>query len=73
MPATLTVIGRNCFGRYDIVRERVQGEDCDWCGQTGNQFGKLYRYGHQPDSINGRINWARGTFCEYGCCKSFHG
>lgn len=72
----MKTIGRNCFARYDIIRERanvtpaVIRKGCDWCGQTSPN-GKLFRYGH--DSDGGRTGWIRGLFCSYDCCKSFNG
>ena len=66
-------VSRDPFAREDIVRETVETSNtCDWCGNM-RRGGKLFRYGIQPDSINGRVNWIDGLFCNIGCMRSYHG
>lgn len=65
-------IARDPFARVDIVREAVPATDrrpCGWCGNGPGRF----RYGFQPDSISGRINWCGPhTFCCVSCWRAFY-
>lgn len=67
-------ISRDPFAREEIVRETVETTStCKWCGQHRRGGTKLFRYGIQPDSISGRINWIDGDFCSIGCMRNYHG
>ena len=66
-------VSRDPFAREDIVRETVETSgSCKWCGNT-RRGGKLFHYGVQPDSINGRVNWIDGLFCGISCMRTYHG
>ena len=64
-------ISHDGFARESLVRDVVPTllQTCDWCGQ--NPYGRLFRYGVQPDSISGRINWCKGLFCCIECFRSY--
>jgi hypothetical protein len=73
--ATITVIGRNCFGRYDIIRQRVQvraGATCEFCGNLSAR-GNLYQYGTHSDGYGARPQFSTGAFCSKSCCNAYHG
>jgi hypothetical protein len=61
----LVQLKRNPFGRYTVVRVRVDPVSCSWCGQRGR-----FRYGHDPDA--GRFALLSGIFCSKSCCESYH-
>ena len=69
-------IAHDGFARQSLVRETIRqphadGRTCDWCGQ--NPHGRLFRYGNQPESISGRIDWdGNHLFCSVGCYRSYH-
>lgn len=74
-----TVISRNSFGRYSVVRQTVKArseQTCDNCGYSGTprKTGgfSLYRYGYSADGMHRRTNYLAGYFCSAGCCRSFH-
>lgn len=64
-----TIISRNPFGRYDVIRETVPAEErepCRFCGGSPGRF----RYGRDHDS--GRKTFYEGVFCSKGCCEAYH-
>jgi len=72
-----TTISRDPSSRTELVREVTENKgSCDWCGNhRRNPKGKilgLFRYGTEPDGLNTRVNWASGTFCSIGCCRTYH-
>ncbi len=68
----LVIINRDPFARSSTVREVTDEQaECSWCGGT-RRSGRLFRYGTELDSLNGRINWHRGEFCSKQCHDSYH-
>ncbi len=81
---TIRTINRDPFARASLVREAVPLDEprhCQFCGQRRQRHARpgdaicahLFRYGTQPDSISGRINWHSGTFCSKSCHDAYHG
>lgn len=63
-------IGRDSFGRFDLIRRLVAtAATCTWCGAR-RKSGKLFEYGTWDDG--GRVGWLKGLFCSKGCKDSYH-
>jgi hypothetical protein len=60
-------VGRDPFGRYDLVRRKMGGGECDWCGQKKKT---IYQYGIWHDG--GTLNWSKGKFCCKSCFRSYN-
>ncbi len=81
---TVRIINRDPFARANLVREAVPLDEqcsCKFCGKLRKRHARaldlicahLFRYGTQPDSIRGGINWHDGTFCSKSCHDAYHG
>ncbi len=66
-----SVIYRDSFGRYDIIRRTIQTlDDCKLCGQNRNN--RLFQYGTNKDDRN-RDEWKRELFCSKSCHDQYWG
>jgi len=63
----VVTISRDPFARHDVIRQRVNGT-CSFCGNPAK-----FKYGHCPDAVWPRNNWAKGEFCGIACARAYHG
>lgn len=63
-------LSRDPFARHNVIKQTVEGKECDNCGQPGKN-GKLFQYGIDPDA--GKKSFSKGKFCSKGCHNSYHG
>jgi hypothetical protein len=68
---------RDPFARITYVKERVfvsNEETCAWCGQRkqDKKGTYLFRYGEEPDSISGKVNWQKELFCSVECMRTYN-
>jgi len=61
-------LSHDAFGRFSVVRKNAGNGECEFCGQKK----KLYYYGTQSDSINGKTDFYSKKFCSVGCFRNYY-
>lgn len=65
-------ISHDPVARLSVVRRREKAPQklCRWCGSPRKSL-VLFRYGIQPDSLSGRVEWDGHLFCSKSCRDSY--